>query len=159
MPSLAGPPQSAQTKLHSCANRPSLSDIPTPPLPRPPHVSTNQGAKVTFAFSPEQTAEKPFKGPTLLATLLYLACFALAVPACGMSRRFFSRRRRSLSGSLGANSGSLSDGNGAKRRGWRAPVGKGGVRTGGRDGEDVQEMVPLAGEDEGEWGRRERARV
>lgn len=121
---------------------------------------------MTFAFPLEKKKKKTavaFKGPTLLATLLYLACFALAVPACGMSRRFFSRRRRSISNS----GGSLSDGGGgAKRRGWRAPLGKGGggggggvIRAEGREGEDLQEMVPLAGEEEGEWGRRERARV
>lgn len=119
---------------------------------------------MTFAFSPEKVGgAKPFKGPTLLATILYLVCFALAVPACGMSRRYFSRRRRSFIGGGGGSSGNgyLSDG-GAQRRGWRNPVGKGGGRAGGRgaDGEDVQEMVPLAGEEEGgEWGRRERTRV
>lgn len=123
---------------------------------------------MTIALLAEKTT-KPFKGPTLLATMLYVACFALAVPACGMSRRFFSRRKRGLTGgtgggSLSANSGgSLSDGGGAKRRGWRTPLGKGGGgggRAGGsRDGEDQQEMVPLAGEEDGEWSRRERARV
>lgn len=114
---------------------------------------------MTFAFSPKSTA-RPFKGPTFLATMLYLVCFALAVPACGISRRFFSRRRRGAGGGSGSSGGSLSDGGGvaAKRRGWRAPLGKGGVGAGGsRDGEDLQEMVPLAGEEEGEWGRRERA--
>lgn len=114
---------------------------------------------MTVSFSPAEKTAKHFEGPTLLATLLYLACFALAVPACGMSRRFFLRRRRGVSGSSsGANSsGSFSDGGGGKRRGWRAPVGKGGARAGVREGEDLQEMVPLAGEEEGEWGRRERA--
>lgn len=110
-----------------------------------------------------------FEGPTFLATLLYVACFALAVPACGMSRRFFSRRRGNRGGSVGASAnsggGALPDGGGGgvKRRGaWRSPLGgvvRAGIRAG--DEKDLQEMVPLAGGggEEGDRGRRERARV
>lgn len=115
---------------------------------------------MTFALSAEETAT-PFKGPTLLATLLYIACFAIAVPACGMSRRFFSRRRRTPSVNGSGSLAGASSNNGAKRRSWILPLGKGGGGGGGgggraganREGEDMQEMVPLAREEDGEWGR------
>lgn len=128
---------------------------------------------MTVSFAPD-SKDDTFEGPTFLATLLYVTVFALAVPACGMSRRFFSRRRRNSRGGGGggasANSGSgggtLSDGGGGgvKRRGaWRSPLG-GVVRAGMRGGDekDLQEMVPLAGgegEEEGDWSRRDRVRV
>lgn len=108
---------------------------------------------------------KKFKGPTLLATILYIACFALAVPACGMSRRYYSRRKRSGSSDdfSGRSGGSLAGSGTAKRRGWRAPLradGRGAGSTGvGGDGGDHQEMVPLTEGDEGELSRRERTRV
>lgn len=126
---------------------------------------------MTVSFVPDDI-EKKFVGPTFLATFLYVACFALAVPACGMSRRFLSRQRRNRGvgggGGSSANSNNSSDvlsdgGGGVKRRGgWRAQLG-GVVRAGvrGGDGDDLEEMVPLAGggEEGGDRNRRERVRV
>lgn len=96
-----------------------------------------------------------YSGPAPLVSILYLICFALAVPACGCSRPCLARRKRGFSW---PDFGALGWGGWGTRRGWRAPVGGG---TGGRGvGEPDFEAEPLAERDDGyEWGMTTRERV
>lgn len=98
-----------------------------------------------------------FKGPSMLASFLYIACFVLAVPACGISRRRWNRRKRAGVGSTGGGVLDVASGVGGEgsRRGWRVgQFGGRGAEAGGH------ELVGLSGEEDADGsGGRDRTRV
>lgn len=79
---------------------------------------------------------RDFKGPTLFVTFLYIACFALTVPICGLSRRFFAHRKRGVGIGRGVSD---SGGSSVRRRSVSERRGR------GAQGSD-QEMAFLAGD-------------
>lgn len=125
-----------------------LRSLPPASIPRP------RGQSVDVKMLPEdgvgrassRKAEK-FKGPSLLATFLYIICFAVAVPVCGISRRCYSRRARGINSAHNGVSdagGSISLAN--RRKGWRVSSGTGNRGwEGGNAGS--QEGVSLVGEE------------
>lgn len=113
---------------------------------------------------PSHTNQDDIRGPAFLALVLYVACFALAVPACGISRRFCLRRYRNHQRYTTTSGDDVGGGAGLVRRGWRLPLGswgsKNGMIGGGVLDDHHQEMAPLTGTaEECERSGTERARV
>lgn len=131
-------------------------------------VSLHQGPEVKVLSQrqvhPRHTNQDDIKGPAFLALVLYVACFALAVPACGVSRRFCLRRYRNHQRCVSIGGDEVGGAAGLVRRGWRLPLGSWGGKTGIVGGGVLdrrhQEMAPLAETaEECEWSETERTRV
>lgn len=113
-------------------------------------MTITQGAEVTL-LRLDRARRTSYNGPSPLASLLYLICCALAVPACGWSRRCWTRRKRGGARTDSGVSGPGSVVATSKRGGWRG--------AGGRGVEVEYEMEGLVDREDGyEWGVTSRER-